>query len=156
MVGAFFKTLYQKSMQKQKNQKTKPPTIPLLELLAYNSTISARNLLKKHNMPAAIGYSDLQHKLAELYEKSNDPLAVEKEFASIHPHRELILKHLAPPPVETKVIIPEPKASAEGGISGGVSVEEQLKMLKSNNVLIASVAIVGIVGLVIYMSSHKK
>jgi len=138
-------------MQKQKI-KQKPPTIPLLELLAYNSTLSAKDLLKKHKMPEAVGYRDLQDKLADLYEKSNDKIAVEKEFASIHPHRDLILKYLSPPPVETKVIIPEPKSSAEGPLQGGVSLEEQLKMLKSNNVLIASVAIVGIVGLVIYMS----
>jgi hypothetical protein len=151
MVGAFFKTLYQKSMQKQKNQKTKPPTIPLLELLAYNSTVSAGNLLKKHNMPAAMGYNDLQAKLKELYESAKDPLAVEKEFASIHPHREFILKYLSPPPVETKVIIPEPRSSAEGS-EKGFSLQDQLQLVKSNNVLVASVAIVGIVGLVIYMS----
>lgn len=137
-------------MQKQK-QKQKPPTIPLLELLAYNSTVSASNMLKKHNLPPATGYTDLQYKLKEIYDNSKDPLDVEKEFASIHPHREFILKYLSPPPVETKVIIPEPSSSADGK-DVGFSVEEQLKIIKLNNVLIASIAIVGIVGLVIYMS----
>lgn len=117
-----------------------------MELLAYNAIGPARKLLLKHNMSDAKDEIDLQDKLTELYQTAKDKIEIEKEFAEIHPHKEFILKYCSPPPVETKVIVGEPMVSAEGG-----EIKIEPKKI-DNNVLIASVAIVGIVGLVIYMT----
>lgn len=70
-------------------------TIKLVSLLAKNSEKPSRILLKKYNKPDAINYFDLENKLMQLYaEKPNE---IEKEFANIHPHKELILKHFSTP-----------------------------------------------------------
>ncbi len=126
--------------------KKKKQTVPMMELLAYNSTDSARALLKKHGAEDAHGYLDLQHKLSDLYAGAKDKLEIEKSFAEIHPHKDFILKHLSPPPVKTKVIIGEPLSALEG------EKQPEIKQGLSSNdkFLISTVAIVGIVALVIY------
>lgn len=131
----------------QKNTDKKPkPTIPLMELLAINSDIPSRKLLRKHGKPDATSYKDLEYKLEELYKYAKDKTALEKEFAEIHPHRDFILKYLTPEPVKTTIILPEPESSLEG--PPAVTAVEPLK--PNNEFLISAVAIVAIVGLVIY------
>lgn len=104
--------------QKKKTPKKQKPHIPLLELIAINNTAKAREYLKKNNIEDALSYADLEDKLAVLYQDSKDKVAVEFAFAELHPHKDFILKYLAPPPTKTKVIIPENKASMEGMYGG--------------------------------------
>jgi hypothetical protein len=143
-------------MQNQKKPKKPKPTIPLMELLAYNSTGPARMLLKKYGKEDATGYANLEEKLSNLYYESKDKIEIEKQFAQIHPHRDFILKYLSPPEVKTNVIVKEPLSACDGcgGDCGKKSNAEGDQTVLTPRVntdfLIASVAIVGIVGLVIY------
>lgn len=134
----------------QQKEKRKPkPKITITELLAYNSIGPSRKLIMKYGIPDAISEIDLQDKLTSLHDNAKDKIEIEQAFAEIHPHKDFILKYLSPPPVETQVILPESKSSAEGD---AIKISDQLNILKHNNVLIASIAVVGIVGLVIYMT----
>lgn len=140
-------------MQSKPQQKQKPkPKVDLMELLAYNATASARKLLLKYGQPDAKNYGDLQSKLNNLYKSETDKIAIEKDLAEIHPHRDFILKYLAPP-VETKIILPEPISAASGE-------EEKIKLgatgpLKDEKFLISTVAIVAIVGIIVYATKNK-
>lgn len=148
--------------KKQPPQQKKPkPTIPLMELLAFNSSIPARKLLRKYGKEDAIGYKDLQLKLEDLYSSLQDKLELEKELAEIHPHKDFILKYLTPEPAITKITVAEPQSACEGkpdcdckkSSAEGIVAPEPLKPFNTD-FLISSVAIVAIVGLVIY--STKK
>lgn len=77
--------------------------ISLLTLLANTKTADARKLLKKYNQGDATDYNDLALKLAELYQSSDEKVAIEKEFAEMHPHKDLILRNLTPKPVPVPV-----------------------------------------------------
>lgn len=78
----------------------KPKTkISLLTLLANTKTADARQLLKKYGKGDATDYNDLALKLAELYQSSDEKVAIEKEFAEMHPHKDLILRNLTPKPI---------------------------------------------------------
>ena len=135
----------------QQNQKPKPK-VDLMELLAYNATASARKLLLKYGKPDAKGYGDLQHKLNDLYKGETDKIAIEKDLAAIHPHREFILKYVAPP-VETKVILPEP-TSAANAEDDKINVGNT-NPLQDQKFLISTVAIVAIVGIIVYATKNK-
>lgn len=74
----------------------KKPNITLIKLLAIQRTPQLRAILKKYGKEDAKSYADLELKVAELYANSDDKIALEKEFAEIHPHKSFILKHLAP------------------------------------------------------------
>ncbi len=147
-------------MQQQSQQKKRvpKPKIGIPELLAYNSIGPARKLLLKYGMPDAKDEVDLQKKLTELYTNAKDKVEIEKAFAEIHPHKDFILEYLSPvktemPPENIKPITPEPTHSAEGE---KLTVDNKaVEIHKHNSVLIASVAIVAIVGLVIYMTKNK-
>lgn len=97
------------------NQKREYKT--LLSVLANGSTENARALLKKHSGQDAKDTRDLEVKLAKVYAHSPRKIDIEKEFAEIHPHKDFILKYLAPKPekkeekVEQKVeeVKQEPK-----------------------------------------------
>jgi len=161
-------------MQQHNNKVKSKPTkqdvhIPLLELIAMNSTGKARNLLSKYGKEDAVSYADLEQRLADLYAGAKDKLEIEMEFANIHPHKDFILKNLAPPPTKTKVIIPEKAASADGEDSSkfesNLSLEGEQKptvvenqkphdVYKVNS--ISLVAIVGIVALVSVYIIHSK
>jgi len=136
-------------MQSNKQQKKKAPkpTVPLMELLAYNATKPARLLLKKYGEEDATSYEDLKGKLDRLYKNQPDKITIEKELAEIHPHKDFILKYLCPPPPVTKVIVNEKLSSAEGI---KVAEEKKLTLTPDDKFLIAAISIVGIVGLVIY------
>lgn len=94
--------------------------ITLMTLLANESTSDARKLLKKYNKGDANDYQDLEVKLANLYYEAPDKLAIEKEMAEIHPHKNWLFKTLKPiekeevKVEEKKEPIIEIKSNAEG------------------------------------------
>ena len=63
-----------------------------MTLLANEATADSRKLLKKYNKADAKDCSDLEVKLAQLYFDTPDKLAIEKDFAEIHPHKNWLLK----------------------------------------------------------------
>ncbi len=141
----------QKHQQQQQTAKKPKPTIPLMELLSINSDIPARKLLRKYGKPDATSYKDLENKLEDLYKGASDKTALEREFAEIHPHKEFILKYLTPEPVavKTKIIIPENESSLEGPVET-ITTPSKEPLKPNHEFLISAVAIVAIVGLVIY------
>ena len=92
--------------------------ITLMTLLANEATADSRKLLKKYNVADAKDCSDLEVKLAKLYFNTPDKLAIEKDFAEIHPHKNWILKR-------TKVEEVEKPIEAEVPIAVAVAVEPQ-------------------------------
>ncbi len=82
--------------------KKKKSVSGLLSTLAITAPEDSRALLKANGIN---NYSNIEGGLASLWARSDDKRAVEKAFASIHPHREFILKYNPPP--EPKVIIKE-------------------------------------------------
>jgi hypothetical protein len=59
----------------------------------------------------------LEIKLAKLYFDTPDKLAIEKDFAEIHPHKNWILKRTKVEEVEKPIVVEEPqiKSNADGG-----------------------------------------
>ncbi len=143
-------------MQKNNTQPPqKPkPKVELTELLAYNATASARKLLQKYGRQDAVGYEDLQEKLDDLYKYEKDKIAVEKDFASIHPHRDFILKYLSPPPTKTNIILPENTSALEGETKNQPEIIQQ--GIKTDKFLITALSIVAIAGIVVYATSKHK
>lgn len=76
--------------------KRNPKEISLMALLANSATGASRRLLIRHGEKDASNHKDLELKLAEFYAKAPDKKQIEKEFAEIHPHKDFILKNLAP------------------------------------------------------------
>ena len=87
-----------------------------MTLLANEATANSRKLLKKYNKADAKDCADLEVKLAQLYFGTPDKLAIEKDFAEIHPHKDWILKRTKVEEVEIPkpVEVEQPKSSAEG------------------------------------------
>lgn len=89
--------------------------IKLVTLLANNAQLPSRELLKKHGISDALNTAELESKLEELYLTSADKTVIEKEFAEIHPHKDLFLTYLSiNPPSKTIVKIQEPSSAACG------------------------------------------
>lgn len=76
----------------------------LLSALANGSTEQAREIIKERLGADARDSKDLQHKLAQLYATTTDKVELEKVFASIHPHKDFILKYYTPS--KTQIIAP--------------------------------------------------
>ena len=74
--------------------------ISLMTILAHEATSDSRKILKKYGKPDASSCQDLEVKLAELYYGTPDKIALEKELAAIHPHKNWILKYYPQTPVE--------------------------------------------------------
>jgi hypothetical protein len=91
--------------------------ITLMTLLANEATADSRKLLKKYNVADAKNCADLEIKLAKLYFDTPDKLAIEKEFAEIHPHKNWVLKRTKVEEVEKPIVVEEPqiKSNADGG-----------------------------------------
>jgi hypothetical protein len=87
--------------------------ITLMTVLANEATGPSRKLLKNYGQPDAKNYQDLEIKLAELYFNTKDKVALEKQLAEIHPHKNWILKNVQP-------VIEE------------ISKQEQVEEVKSN------------------------
>lgn len=107
-------------------KKPKPKHIRIQELLALNNTAGARKLLQKHGKEDAKDYVDLEYKLTQLYKEQDDKKAFEKELAEIHPHKNFILKYLAPSITETAIplvtaekqeVVVEPIQSKHGNLT---------------------------------------
>lgn len=81
----------------------------LLTVLARGATANSRKLLKDNGMPDAKNHKDLEQKLAELYIKADDKVALEKKFAEIHPHRAWLLKYIQPKEEPKKIVVEEIK-----------------------------------------------
>jgi len=91
--------------------------ITLMTLLANESATESRKLLKKYNKPDAKDCADLEVKLAQLYFDTPDKLAIEKELAAIHPHKDWLLKRTKVEEVEKPVVIEvdQKTSNADGG-----------------------------------------
>jgi len=99
----------------RRNKPTKKE-ITLMTLLANEATANSRKLLKKYNKADAKDCADLEVKLAQLYFGTPDKLAIEKDFAEIHPHKDWILKRTKVEEVEIPkpVEVEQPKSNTEG------------------------------------------
>jgi hypothetical protein len=77
----------------------------LLSALAFGSTDEAQKILLSNGIKEADSYEELEYSLAKLYSNSIDKIAIEKQFAEIHPHSKFILKYLSPKiELETKEV----------------------------------------------------
>lgn len=157
------------SQRKKNKSNSDKRDISLLTLLANESTSDSRKLLKKYNKEDAKSHADLEQKLADLYFAEPDKIALEKEMAKIHPHRDWLLKYETPkeeikvvePIAEVKVV--ETKANLDGDNSPckcskcleyRSSFEgDTNKKEKDNSILIA---VLGIVGIVAILTINKK
>lgn len=88
-------------------KRNKPPKqeITLMTLLANEATEDSRKLLKKYNKADAKDCADLEVKLAQLYFDTPDKLAIEKDLAEIHPHKNWLLKRTKVEEVEKPEVV---------------------------------------------------
>lgn len=156
-------------------RRAKKREITLMTLLAWDATASARELLKKHNIPDAVNVADLEKKLSDLYLSSSDKIALEKELANIHPHRnwlirtlDLIEKSKQPQQEKPTEDIPAPTKVEIGPIKRVYRLEEPFTEFsgeKQNTIApfqmggghryIELIALVGVIGLCFYMIKNK-
>lgn len=104
------------------SRKKKKNYIPIQTLIAYNNTDAALKLLEKKGYQAK-NLNDLQIMLTELYKTAPDKMEIEREFVEIHPHKNLILKHLAP----KQEPLNEDKTIVEVGKNTEKAVNEQIR-----------------------------
>jgi hypothetical protein len=81
-------------MNRKRQQKERD--ITLMTVLAYEATADSQKILKKYGREPGKGYSDLEVKLANFYFDTADKVQLEKEFATIHPHKKWLLEHTEP------------------------------------------------------------
>jgi hypothetical protein len=81
----------------------------LISLLALGSTDKSQDVLKQNGIEPAQSYEELEYKLAKLYSKAEDKVALEKKFAEIHPHSKFILKYLGKKPYGVEDIEQRPE-----------------------------------------------
>jgi len=145
--------------------------ITLMTLLANESTSDSRKLLKKYGRSDANDHKDLEIKLAELYTATPDKVQLEKELASIHPHKNWILKYY---PQNIEVVKEEPKeeetlakiennsqADDCGCNCGGSSNFDAMPNQNISRPMttidyVAILGVVGIIGLSFYVISKSK
>lgn len=116
-------------MRKPSTRKTNAlkKDVTLMGVLANGSTAQCRKVLAKYGEPDAINHEDLEYKMAQLYRKCDDKIALEKELAEIHPHKDFILNNLS----KKDETMPEPDPVVIEK-SNGVIVEEADKPTMSN------------------------
>lgn len=157
---------------KGNTQKRHHPTrqdISLMTLLANESVAESRSLLKKYGFPEAKNYKDLELKLAELYYATPDKIQLEKELASIHPHKNWILKYYPQQKeVEEKQeilvntpVIKEVVSNADGDCgckSNFDAVSQPNTQIRTINTIdyIAVISVIGIIGLSFYVITKSK
>lgn len=90
--------------------------ITLMTLLANESAVESRKLLKKYNKPDAKDCGDLEVKLAQLYFETPDKLAIEKELAAIHPHKDWILKRMKVEEVEKPIVVESEQTKSKADV----------------------------------------
>ena len=153
-------------MKNKKQNKKEYKT--LLSALAFGSTDEAQKILAKNGIEEADSYEELEYNLAKLYSNATDKLAIEKQFAEIHPHAKFILKYLSPKiepivnevrkedlqTMETELTPPtivEMSSNASGSCGCGCSSAEGTVEIQQNKIdynALALVSIVAIVGIV--------
>jgi hypothetical protein len=153
-------------MKNKKQNKKEYKT--LLSALAFGSTDEAQKILAKNGIGEADSYEELEYNLAKLYSNATDKLAIEKQFAEIHPHAKFILKYLSPKiepivnevrkedlqTMETELTPPtivEMSSNASGSCGCGCSSAEGTVAIQQNKIdynALALVSIVAIVGIV--------
>ena len=129
----------------------------LMSVLSNGSTDKALKLLKDKTGETAQNEKDLEYKLSKMYINSTDKVEIEKQLATIHPHKDFILKYLAPkietptesPKVEEVKHIQEVKkmASAEGDlISNPMPISDSNKNITTIAVFtLGTIAMVGLI-----------
>jgi predicted metal-dependent hydrolase len=142
--------------------------ITLMTLLANESVAESRKLLKKYGKEDAKDHKDLEVKLAELYFATPDKVQLEKELASIHPHKNWILKYYPQikeeskqePIIQEALPIKEEKSNADGGC--GCTSNFDASSTPNNQRIIttldyvAIISLVGVIGLTFYVISKQK
>lgn len=81
-------------MKRNNKLNKKKQEITLMTILANEADKESRHILKKYKKPNAKDHADLEVKLAELYFEQDDKLALEKDLAEIHPHKNWIVRTL--------------------------------------------------------------
>jgi hypothetical protein len=66
----------------------------LIPFLTKTRTSQLCEILYKNTGEKASSYSDLAYKIANMYDNAVDKAEIEKQLASIHPHRTFILRNL--------------------------------------------------------------
>ncbi len=153
----------------QRNRKKKE--IDLMTLLAFSATDDSLKLIKAHGYTDAANHFDLQRKLEEIWYKSPDKKAYEKELANIHPHKKWLLNTLKPEieipvqpivqPVKQEIVKTEVVSPAEGStecigcrMSNAEGNASQYKQLTTKPDTIHLIALVAVVGLILYAMKH--
>lgn len=139
----------------------------LMSVLSNGSTDQALRLLKEKTGEIAENEKDLEYKLSKMYINSPDKMAIEKQLASIHPHKEFILKYLAPKiekPTESNKIEEvnniqeiQKMASAEGALVSQPVMSDSNKNIAT--IAIFTIGTIGMIGLVMtlaMMINNKK
>ncbi len=161
------------SNRNRKSRKTNAlkQEITLMTLLANESTSDSRKLLKKYGYTDADNHKDLEIKLAELYTATPDKVQLEKELASIHPHKNWILKYYPQkveviketPIVEETLSKVENNSQADGGCgcgcgSSSFDASQTTNIQRTLNPIdyVAILGVVGIIGLSFYVISKSK
>ena len=142
--------------------------ITLMTLLANESVAESRNLLKKYGKEDAKDHKDLEVKLAELYFATPDKVQLEKELASIHPHKNWILKYypqvkeeIKQEPIKEEALpIKENKSNADGDC-GCISNFDASSTPNTQRIItpldyVAIIGLVGVIGLTFYVISKQK
>lgn len=118
-------------VSKKKNRSAKgnhlKKDVSMLALLANANTHNCRLLLKKLGVQDATNHLDLELKLAEMYKEAPDKIVIEKQFAEIHPHKDFILKHLAPkvePKDESIIEVIDPDVQGEKAMNSDSFISE--------------------------------
>ncbi len=159
------------SRAKGKEKKIKRGEL-LLKTITHGSTNEAIKLIKDKTGQDVKGYDDLEYKLAELYIKTPDKKELDKVLAELHPHKDFILKNLAPKKEEDKQIkeseekhIEEVKkvSSADGFESLSSAAGEPTTINKDHTGLIMGIVgvigvigVIGIIGLFAYKTINKN
>ena len=82
-------------MKRHNKHRSNKQEITLMTLLANEATKGAGEILSKHNIAKPKNHNELEVKLAELYfAPKTDKLAIEKQLANIHPHKDWLIRSL--------------------------------------------------------------
>jgi hypothetical protein len=138
--------------------------ITLMTVLANEATGPSRRLLKDYGMSDPKNYQDLEIKLAELYFNTKDKVELEKKLASIHPHKNWILRNVQPviEEISNQGQVEEVKSNATGEcicpqcqnqkyLNATGDDKQSLNAKFDMSMLIAPTMIIGIFGLTYIM-----
>jgi hypothetical protein len=164
-------------MKRNTNRKKKKPEITIMTLLACECPKEATALLLQNGGKRAKNHKDLEHKLGEMYVKSDDKAGLEKEMANLHPHKKW-LDRVAEPQIKKSIKVePDPEVVAEKidpkliervasleqrssffGVNNPVPTETKTNEEKSNDkiIMVGLVTIVAIMGMAVLSNRLTK